>query len=84
VHGRQNNKHCTVNITKNAVYKNDKGFISDGPSEGSIFLSFTSGFHTVVKTQNTYDQEFYPNLILDRQQQMNRFIIVFLKFAKVA
>jgi hypothetical protein len=84
VHCRQNNKLCTGNITKNAVYKNDNEFISDGPSEGSIFLSLTSGFHTVVKTQNTYDQEFYPNFILDRQQQMDRFLLVFLKFAKAA
>jgi len=84
VHCRQNNRHCTGNITKNVVYKDDKDFTLDGPSEGCIFLSFTSGFHTVVNTQNTYDQEFYPNLILDRQQQMNRFLLVSLKFAKVA
>jgi hypothetical protein len=84
VHCRQNNKHCTGNITKNAVYKTDKEFISDGPTEGCISLSFTSGFHTVFKTQNTYGQEFCPDLILDRHQQMNRFLLVFPKFSEVA
>lgn len=84
MHCRQNNKHCAGNVTKNAVYKTDEEFISDGPSEGCISLSFTYGFHTAVKTQNTYGQEFYPNIIHDRQQQINRFLLVFLKFAKVA
>jgi hypothetical protein len=59
-----------------------KMIISDGPSESCFFYLFISGFHTVLKTQN--GREFYPNRILDRQQQMNHFILVFLKFAKVA
>ena len=46
------------------IYKNDKEFISDGPSEGCIYLSFTSVYLAVVKTQNTYGEEFYPNLVL--------------------